>query len=42
MVLEDVLDEFLTVESAKRDYSVVIDPATFKVDETATASLRRQ
>ena len=41
MVLEDVLDEFLTIESAKRDYSVEIDPVTFKVDEDATKSLRR-
>ena len=42
LVLEDVLDEFLTIESAQQDYSVEINPVTFEVDETATASLRQQ
>lgn len=42
LVLEDVLDEFLSVESAKRDYSVVIDSTTFEIDEAATESLRQQ
>ena len=41
-VLEDVIDEFMTVESAKRDYGVVIDPVRLVIDEQATASLRQQ
>ena len=40
-VLEDVLDGFLTVESAQRDYKVVIDPATFEIDKITTESLRQ-
>ncbi|MEM6452228.1 MAG: hydantoinase B/oxoprolinase family protein [Cyanobacteria bacterium P01_D01_bin.105] len=39
-VLEDVLNEFLTVESARRDYSVVIDPITLEIDQAETSSLR--
>lgn len=39
-VLEDVLDEYITIESAKEHYGVVIDPQTLKVDEAATSALR--
>ncbi len=39
-VLEDVLDEYVTIESAQALYGVVIDPVTLKVNEAATASLR--
>ena len=39
-VLEDVLDDFCTVEHAKAAYGVVVDLAAEQVDETATESLR--
>lgn len=39
-VLEDVLDEYISIDAAKTFYGVVIDPATLKVDEAATAALR--
>jgi N-methylhydantoinase B len=40
-VLEDVLDGFVSVESAKRDYGVVIDPTGMTLDELATVTLRK-
>jgi N-methylhydantoinase B len=39
-VRDDVLDGFITVDGAKRDYRVVIDPAALTVDEAATRALR--
>jgi N-methylhydantoinase B len=43
-VLGDVVEEKITVEGAARDYGVVIDPVTFRVDlsttETRRASLK--
>ena len=39
LVLDDVLDDFITVEMAEKDYGVVIDPRTMAVDREAT---RRQ
>jgi N-methylhydantoinase B len=39
-VLEDVLDEKLTVEYARREYGVAIDLVAQTVDEAATARLR--
>lgn len=39
-VLADVIDEYLTVESARRDYAVVIDQETMTVDLNATEALR--
>ncbi|MBI4317162.1 MAG: hydantoinase B/oxoprolinase family protein [Chloroflexi bacterium] len=39
-VLEDVLDEFVSVEAAHRDYGVVIDPAALEIDYAATEALR--
>jgi N-methylhydantoinase B len=36
----DVLNEYISVEAAKESYGVVIDPATFVVDDTATKALR--
>ena len=39
-VLADVIDEYVTVESARRDYGVVIDPAPLTVDMNATQELR--
>lgn len=39
-VLEDVLDEYISVAAAKELYGVVLDPATLAVDEAETAALR--
>ncbi len=39
-VLNDVVNEFVSLESARRDYGVVIDEDTLTVDEGATAALR--
>jgi len=40
-VIEDVMDGFVSVESAARDYGVAIDPRTFKLDEAKTRTLRK-
>jgi len=40
-VLNDVVDEYLTIEQAKNDYGVVIDNKTMRVDVAATANLRK-
>jgi N-methylhydantoinase B len=39
-VLWDVVNDYVSVESARRDYGVVIDGATLTLDEAATAALR--
>ncbi|MGD8389386.1 MAG: hydantoinase B/oxoprolinase family protein [Desulfobacteraceae bacterium] len=39
-VAQDVLDGYVTVERAREDYGVVLDPATLNVDEEATQKLR--
>ena len=39
-VLRDVRNEYVSAESARDDYGVVIDTATWTVDEAATAELR--
>ena len=39
-VLDDVRNEYISLTSARRDYGVVIDPATLTVDTTATLTLR--
>ena len=41
-VRDDVLDGFVSVEAARQDYGVVLDPPTFDVDEEATRRLRQQ
>jgi N-methylhydantoinase B len=40
-VRDDVLDGFVSVEGARQDYGVVLDPPTFDVDEEATRWLRQ-
>jgi N-methylhydantoinase B len=40
MVLRDVLDEWVSLEGARRDYGVVITPTTHQVDPQGTAALR--
>jgi 5-oxoprolinase (ATP-hydrolysing) len=39
-VLSDVLDEFTTLELARRDYGVAINPLTMTIDAAATEALR--
>ena len=39
-VVQDVRDGLVSMESAQRDYGVVMDPTTFVVDEAATVQLR--
>jgi N-methylhydantoinase B len=39
-VAEDVRQGYVTIEAAARDYGVVIDPATFEVDEAETGKRR--
>jgi N-methylhydantoinase B len=41
LVLEDVLDDKISPESARRDYGVAIDLASRTVDDRATAKLRQ-
>jgi len=40
-VLEDVLDEKVSIEGARRDYGVVIDNESMSIDEEATRHLRK-
>jgi N-methylhydantoinase B len=42
MVLRDVRNELVSLDAARRDYGVIIDPTTMKVDETATQQLRAE
>ncbi|MGH7264190.1 MAG: hydantoinase B/oxoprolinase family protein [Candidatus Rokuibacteriota bacterium] len=39
-VLHDVVEDFVSVEGARADYGVVIDPTTLTVDEAATRAAR--
>jgi N-methylhydantoinase B len=41
-VAADVREGYVSAESARRDYGVVLDPRTFAVDEAATAALRAE
>jgi N-methylhydantoinase B len=40
-VAEDVREEKLSLQYARREYAVVLDPDTLVVDAEATAALRR-
>jgi N-methylhydantoinase B len=40
LLLQDVRDGKVTLESARQDYQVVIDPDTLQIDEEATKHLR--
>jgi N-methylhydantoinase B len=40
-VLRDVVDGYVSLDGARRDYGVVIDRATMAVDDSATAALRK-
>jgi len=37
-----VRNEIVSIESAREDYGVIIDPVTFEVDRDATENLRKQ
>ena len=39
-VLRDVLEDYVSIDGARRDYGVVIDPATLTVDAAATREAR--
>jgi N-methylhydantoinase B len=39
-VLKDVRNGFVSIEKAKEDYGIVIDPITFEVNEEKTQKLR--
>ncbi|MDP9375942.1 MAG: hypothetical protein M3Q65_26530, partial [Chloroflexota bacterium] len=39
-VLDDVLDELVSLDAAREGYGVVIDASTLRVDGAATAALR--
>jgi len=41
-VLEDVIDGYVTIAGAERDYGVLIDPETLTIREDDTAELRRR
>ncbi|MCI0810661.1 MAG: hypothetical protein J4O10_03860, partial [Chloroflexi bacterium] len=41
LVLDDVLDGFVSVESARKSYGVVIDPVTVAIDQRGTAAMRK-
>ena len=41
-VRDDVRDELVSLESAKNDYGVIIDPQTLNVNLEATEKLRNQ
>ncbi|MEW6047632.1 MAG: hydantoinase B/oxoprolinase family protein, partial [Bacillota bacterium] len=42
MVRWDVLNGYVSLEAAERDYAVVLDPGTMRVDPQKTASLRAE
>jgi N-methylhydantoinase B len=42
MVREDVENELVSLQAARDVYKVVIDPATFKIDQAATKKLRER
>jgi len=41
-VLDDVLDEYVTIETAREVYGVVIDPKSLTLNSQATVLLRGQ
>lgn len=42
MVLKDVVNELVSVEGARSDYGVIIDPDTLSIDLEATSALRAE
>ncbi len=42
LVLQDVLDELVSLKAAKKDYGVLIDSATMEIDWKSTKQIRRR
>lgn len=42
LMKEDVFDEIISIEGARSDYGVVLDPSSLQVDHQATRKLRRE
>jgi N-methylhydantoinase B len=42
LVLKDVINEYVSLESAKNDYGVVINPDTWEIEYDLTINLRKQ
>ena len=40
MVKKDVIEGYVSIEKAKEDYGVVIDPETMEIDQDSTSTLR--
>ncbi len=40
LVLQDVINEYVSIESARNDYGVIINPNTMQIDKEATEKLR--
>ena len=40
LVVNDVIEGYISIESAKKDYGVAIDPVTLEVNEAETKKLR--
>jgi len=41
MVLHDVIEGYVSIEEAKSEYGVVIDPTTLEIDTEETDRLRK-
>jgi N-methylhydantoinase B/oxoprolinase/acetone carboxylase alpha subunit len=41
-VRQDVLDDYVSIEGAKRDYGVILNPDILEVDQEATVKLRKE
>jgi N-methylhydantoinase B/oxoprolinase/acetone carboxylase alpha subunit len=41
-VREDVIDSYVSIENARLDYGVVINPESFEIDIKATQKLRNK
>jgi N-methylhydantoinase B/oxoprolinase/acetone carboxylase alpha subunit len=41
-VREDVIDNFVSLRSAKEDYGVILDPRTYEIDHESTRKLRER
>jgi N-methylhydantoinase B len=42
MVVNDVKEGYVSIECARNDYGVVIDPQTYEVNEKETRKLRNK
>ena len=42
LVLEDVINKYVSIESAREDYGVIINTETFQIDEFKTKKLSKE